>query len=108
MRRRPHRNDTPAFKAKVALAASKGDRTLADLAQQSDVQPIQITQWKAQLQEGPAGKFGIDARGDALAAPIEPNSLHEKIEELALENDFYLARSARPACRAQSDDRPGA
>ncbi len=48
-------NQTPGFKAKVALAAIKGDRTLADLAQQFDVHPNQITQWKAQLQEGAAG-----------------------------------------------------
>jgi transposase-like protein len=47
MSRRPRRNRTPAFKAKVALAAIKGDETLADLAQQFDVHPNQITQWKA-------------------------------------------------------------
>ena len=52
MSRRPRRNHTPAFKAKVALAAIKGERTLADLAQQFDVHPNQITQWKAQLLEG--------------------------------------------------------
>ena len=51
----PRRNHTPAFKAKVALAAIKGDKTLADLAQQFDVHPNQITQWKAQLQEGASG-----------------------------------------------------
>jgi len=51
MSRRPRRNHSAAFKAKVALAALKGDRTLAELAQQFDVHPNQITQWKAQLQE---------------------------------------------------------
>jgi len=49
MKRRPRRNHTPAFKAKVALAAIKGDRTLAQLAEQFDVHPNQITSWKAQL-----------------------------------------------------------
>ena len=49
MQRRPRRNHTPAFKAKVALAAVKGDRTLAQLAEQFDVHPNQITSWKAQL-----------------------------------------------------------
>ena len=44
---RPRRNDTPALKAKVALAAIKGDRTLAQLAEQFDVHPNQITSWKA-------------------------------------------------------------
>ena len=47
MKRRPRRNHTPAFKAKVALAAIKGDRTLAQLAEQFDVHPNQITTWKA-------------------------------------------------------------
>ena len=49
---RPRRNHTPAFKAKVALAAIKGDRTLAQLAEQFDVHPNQITSWKAQLEGG--------------------------------------------------------
>ena len=52
MSRRPRRNHTPAFKAKVALAAIKGDRTLAQLAEQFDVHPDQITSWKAQLRAG--------------------------------------------------------
>jgi transposase-like protein len=47
MSRRPRRNHTSAFKAKVALAAVKGDRTLAQLAEQFDVHPNQITSWKA-------------------------------------------------------------
>jgi len=50
MSRRTRRNHTPAFKAKVALAAVKGDRTLAQLAEQFDVHPNQITSWKAQLE----------------------------------------------------------
>ena len=66
MSRRPRRNHTPAFKAKVALAAIKGDKTLADLAQQFDVHPNQITQWKAQLQEGAAGVFGAELSRDNL------------------------------------------
>jgi len=50
MSRRPRRNHAPGFKAKVALAAIKGDRTLAELAEQFDVHPNQITTWKAQLE----------------------------------------------------------
>jgi transposase-like protein len=49
---RPRRNHTPAFKAKVALAAIKGDRSLAQLAEQFDVHPNQITSWKGQLEAG--------------------------------------------------------
>jgi transposase len=49
MTKRTRRNHTPTFKAKVALAAIKGEKTLAELAQQFDVHPNQITQWKGQL-----------------------------------------------------------
>src|SRR6266705_6826997 len=75
MTRRPRRNHTPAFKAKVALAAIKGDRTLAQLAEQFDVHPNQITSWKAQLEGGAADVFGA-GRIRALTAPhpITPTS----------------------------------
>ena len=59
MTRRPRRNHTPAFKAKVALAAVKGDRTIAQLAEQFDVHPNQITSWKAQLEGGRDGRNGV-------------------------------------------------
>ena len=63
MSRRPRRNHAPGFKAKVALAAIKGDRTLAELAEQFDVHPNQITIWKAQLESGAADIFSSkDAR----------------------------------------------
>src|SRR3989475_9414832 len=67
MSRRTRRNHTPAFKAKVALAALKGDRTLAQLAEQFDVHPNQITSWKAQLEGGAADVFGP---GHGNAAPL--------------------------------------
>jgi putative transposase len=60
MSRRPRRNHSPAFKAKVALAAVKGEKTLAELAQQFDVHPNQITTWRTQLLEGAAGVFGSE------------------------------------------------
>ena len=58
MSRRARRNHSSAFKAKVALAAIKGDRTIAQLADQFDVHPNQITTWKAQLEGGAADLFG--------------------------------------------------
>ena len=87
MTKRPRRNHTPAFKAKVALAAVKGDKTLAELAQQFDVHPNQITQWKGQLLEGAAGVFGVD-KSEAKAESVDLKALHAKIGELTLENDF--------------------
>jgi transposase len=87
MKRRPRRNHTPAFKAKVALAAIKGDRTIAQLAEQFDVHPNQITTWKAQLETAAADVFGPG--GGKVAEPIvDVKALHAKIGELTLENDF--------------------
>ena len=62
MTRRPRRNHSPAFKAKVALAALKGDKTMSELATQFDVHPNQIKQWKDQLLDGVAGVFDDSAR----------------------------------------------
>jgi transposase-like protein len=87
MNKRPRRNHSPTFKAKVALAAVKGDRTIAQLAEQFDVHPNQVTAWKAQLEGGASDVFG--AGSSATAAPaVDVKSLHAKIGELTLENDF--------------------
>ena len=88
MSRRPRRNHTPAFKAKVALAAVKGEMTLAQLAEHFDVHPNQITTWKAQLQEGAADVFGPSGGNGAAPPAIDVKSLHAQIGELTLENDF--------------------
>ena len=74
MTRRPRRNHTAAFKAKVALAALKGEKTLAEIAQQFDVHPNQVTQWKTALLEGAGG-------ADPQAA-VDVKSLHAKIGQL--------------------------
>jgi transposase len=87
MSRRPRRNHSPAFKAKVAIAAIKGERTIAQIADQFDVHPNQVTTWKAQLEGGAAEVFGAGA-GPAQAAPVDVKALHAKIGELTLENDF--------------------
>ena len=103
MARRARRTHSPAFKAKVA-----------ELAQQHDVHPNQITAWKAQVLDGATGLFG--GGGAAETAPaVDVKVLHAKIGELTLENDprssrgqvFWPVRSAKRACRAQSDDRAG-
>lgn len=85
MTRRKRRNHSPEFKAKVAIAALKGDKTLAELAQQFDVHPTQITEWKTQLQERSAVVFG-----DQPARESGPDiqTMQAKIGQLTLENDF--------------------
>ena len=95
MSRRPRRNHTPAFKAKVALAAIKGDRTLAQLAEQFDVHPNQITSWKAQLEGGAADVFGPGSGNGAAHPAVDVKSLHAKIGELTLENDLYERSSVK-------------
>ena len=88
MTKRTRRNHSPAFKAKVALAAVKGEKTLAELAQQFDVHPNQITTWRSQLLEGAAGVFGSDVRTGRAEPMIDVKTLHAKIGELTLVNDF--------------------
>ena len=88
MLRRARRTHSPAFKAKVALAAIKGEKTLAELAQLHDVHPNQITVWKAQLLEGAAGVFGSGSAAREVAPAVDLKTLHAKIGELTLENDF--------------------
>jgi transposase len=87
MTRRPRRNHSPAFKAKVALAAVRGERTLAELAEHFDVHPNQITQWRTLLLEGASGVFGAAAAAETAPA-VDVKTLHAKIGELSLENDF--------------------
>jgi transposase len=114
MTRRPRRNHTAGFKAKAAL---KGDKTLAQLAEQFDVHPNQIMDWKHRLQEGAAGVFGEDKADER--AKVDVIRMRAKIGEPTLENDFLegaLTKAGSPrtglrpwggrrACRAQSDDR---
>ena len=87
MTKRTRSRHLAAFKAKMALAAVRGERTLAELAQQFDVHANQITEWKRRLQERAADVFGA-AGAPVNEPPVDLKTLHAKIGQLALEDDF--------------------
>src|SRR5438552_19086007 len=91
MSRRPRRNHTSAFKAKVAIAAIKGDRTLVQLAEQFDVHPNQISTWKDQLLEGAAEVFATSSSGRLSTPEVEVRSTRGMAERKAMiERDHNL------------------
>jgi transposase-like protein len=98
--RKTRRNHSPAFKAKVALAAIAGDKTIAELAQHFQVHPNQVSAWKSQLVERATQVFG----GEAVEVETLPivRELHAKIGQLAVENDFLagaLGKTGMPSAR---------
>ena len=98
MTKRTRRTHSSGFKAEVALAAIKGEKTLAELAKLFDVHPHQITAWKAQLREGAAGVFGSGSAAPETAPVVDQKLLHAKIGELTLEKDFLSGALSQPAC----------
>ena len=93
MPRRPRRNHAPAFKAKVALAALRQDRTMAGLAQQFEVHPSQIQDWRRRLLKHASDVFG---GGEPVVDPQnDPERLRAKIGQLVMENDFFAKARGR-------------
>lgn len=99
--RRPRRNHSPAFKARVALEALKGEKTVAEIAKQFDVHPNQVTAWKNELLQRATEMFG----GTATEGPAEREKIRDlqaKIGELTMERDFLsqaLGRFPGPSGR---------
>lgn len=90
MSRQSRRRHKPSFKAEVALAALRGDRTLQDLARQHKIHPTVIAQWRKQLLEGAGSLFerGAPKEGEK----VDVNELYRKIGQLEMERDFLATR----------------
>jgi len=92
MSKRPRRNHAPAFKAKVALEAEKGDQTIVELAERYQVHPNQITEWKKQLLAHAEEIYCKERKPDQ--GPVVKD-LHAKIRQVSMENDFLSSALGR-------------
>ncbi|MBC7248226.1 MAG: transposase [Actinobacteria bacterium] len=88
MAKRPRRNHTPAFKAKVALEAVKEEKTVVEIAEIYDVHPNQVTKWKKQLLERASEAFEKERPQEEGPSVRELNA---KIGQLVMENDFLAS-----------------
>ena len=98
MTRCPRCDHTPVFKSKVALAVVRQEQTLGELAQQFDVHPNQIKQWRDKLLADVGDIFSGETKPPSTDTPVEVKTLHAKIGELTLENDFLKGRSSSRGC----------
>ena len=83
------------FKAKVALEALKGEKTIAELAARFGVHPNQVSDWKKQAMEGMADIFKGKAERDNAASEAQVKDLHAKIGQLTVERDFLAKAFGR-------------
>jgi transposase-like protein len=85
---RPSPEPHTGLQGEGGASRRQGCRTLAQLAEQFDVHPNQITSWKAQLEGSAAAVFGSGSGNATALLAVDVKSLHAKIGELTLENDF--------------------
>jgi transposase len=98
--KKPRRNHSAAFKARVALEAIRGEKTVAEIAAHHEVHPNQVTSWKTQALENMAGIFGGALIADDGREQIR--QLREKIGELTMERDFSYGPSIVKCCASNS------
>lgn len=89
------RNHSASFKAKVALEALRGEKTVVELAAQYEVHPNQISNWKKQAMEALPDVFSGKVGGGDKGRDKEISTLHEKIGQLTVERDFLVRVSGR-------------
>ena len=94
--KRKRRTFTPEVKAKIALEAMKGEKTVNEIAQLYEVHPNQVSQWKGELVAHAAGAFdkGKRANADAERSARHEEKLYKKIGELSMDVEF-LKKSCR-------------
>lgn len=88
---------SPQFKAKVALEAIRGEKTVAELANQYEVHPTMINNWKRQVLEEAGSLFekGSESTKADENQQVQINELYRQIGQLKVERDFLASRSAQ-------------
>lgn len=82
------KNHAPAFKAKVALAAVSGEKTIAELSSEFGIHQTQIHRWAKQLKDSAVGIFAGEIKTEEAKKEKELHELHAKIGQLTVERDF--------------------
>jgi len=89
------RKHSPAFKARVALEAVKGEETIAQLASRFEVHPSQVRKWKKEVEEGAVGIFGSDHTQNKKDDEALVSKLYQEIGQLKVERDFLERKLGR-------------